>query len=383
MRTRARQKYDGSGSDDPPLVSGPAPRHTHPPNTEIEADIYTAQGNINFFKDVEEGRQAGTATNKEHEAEKKAEQEKYEKSIGYLTYLGQDSVEAGGGRAWYELESGRVVRRDNDSDSKNCSDIGEVGLKSKSKMDPIHDIIKYGGFKTAIKDTPTPKCVSTASTTIVKEKTEVKKSDSTLHNIHNLQKAELKATKHPKKHKKDRKKRRKEKKKLHKRKHKSNSNNNESTEEESKHSSSDRQACMKRKRRDYDSSEEEDERQHKKKRKVSKQKKSKDKKRRSYSSSSTSSDSSNYSSLAYSSEDEAAAQEKKKKLEKLREERLKREAEERRRAERLLAGKEPDNGENKVKKPLFVQKYNSQYNPHIARQNQEPTTLQAGVKYWL
>lgn len=365
-------------------MCGPAPRPTNPPNTEIEADIYTAQGNINFFKDVEEGRQAGTATNKEHEAEKKAEQEKYEKSIGYLTYLGQDSVEAGGGRAWYEQESGRVVGREGDSESKSCSDIGEVGLKSKSKMDPIHDIIKYGGFKTASKDTPTPKCVSTASTTIAKEKTEVKKIESNLHSIHNVQKAELKAAKHQKKHKKDRKKRRKEKKKLHKRKHKSNSNNNESAEEESRHSSSDRQACMKRKRRDYDSSDEEDGRQQEKRRKVSKQKKGKDKKRRkSYSSSSTSGDSSNSSSLSYSSEDEVAAQEKKRKLEKLREERLRREAEERRRAERLLAGKEPDKGENKGNKPLFVQKYNSQYNPHIARQNQEPTTLQAGVKYWL
>lgn len=35
-------------------------------------------------------------TNKEHEAEEKAQKEKYEKDIGLLTYLGQSSVDAKG-----------------------------------------------------------------------------------------------------------------------------------------------------------------------------------------------------------------------------------------------------------------------------------------------
>ena len=76
---------------------------------------------------------------------------------------------------------------------------------------------------------------------------------------------------------------------------------------------------------------------------------------------------------------------------KLREERLKREARERKREERLIAGKNPDLDEAeeaKLNLP-YKQKYNSQFNPHIAKQNQDrqPTdaisTLQAGVKYWL
>ena len=39
--------------------------------------------------------------NKEHEAEKKAKQEKYEKSIGLLTYLGQSAVESQTAKPWY------------------------------------------------------------------------------------------------------------------------------------------------------------------------------------------------------------------------------------------------------------------------------------------
>jgi hypothetical protein len=59
------------------------------------------QGHINFFEDLEKGKIVSNATNAEHEKEKKEEQEKYEKQIGYLTYLGQDTVEANGCVSWY------------------------------------------------------------------------------------------------------------------------------------------------------------------------------------------------------------------------------------------------------------------------------------------
>jgi hypothetical protein len=55
---------------------------------------------VNFFEDLESG-ETTAAVNKEHEAEKKREQEEYEKKVGYLTYLGQDSQELTGEKTWY------------------------------------------------------------------------------------------------------------------------------------------------------------------------------------------------------------------------------------------------------------------------------------------
>jgi len=56
---------------------------------------------VNLFEDLEAG-ETTHADNKEREAEKKAEQEDYEKKIGLLTYLGQDTHELTGERAWWQ-----------------------------------------------------------------------------------------------------------------------------------------------------------------------------------------------------------------------------------------------------------------------------------------
>jgi hypothetical protein len=63
------------------------------------------QQHINLFEDVEQGKVVSNATNAE-----------YEKRIGYLTYLGQDTVEATGCVSWYN----KVIHLSNTITSYLC-----------------------------------------------------------------------------------------------------------------------------------------------------------------------------------------------------------------------------------------------------------------------
>ncbi len=231
MRQQTRQKYDL------PVVNKPVVESTSKPE------------HVNFFKDLEDGAIVTTAKNKEHEQEIKEEKEKYEKQIGYLTYLGQDTNEATGKVSWYNKPRSSLVTETD----------GECDMKGKSKLDPICKYQHLFPKRQYPKKTSKPESVLTTS---------------------------------PKKHKKHKK---------HKSKH------------------------GKRSRR----------------------------------SSSESSSNSDTERLA-----------KAQKLQILRQERLKREREEKLRADKLLAKMKGEDVVEKVEEPPpFVQKYNSQFNPHLARQN--------------
>lgn len=246
-----------------------------------ESSHTCSSSHINFFEELENGQEESKRKNKDHEKERKEETEKYEKQIGYLTYLGQDTNEALGKKNWYD-----------EIPSRNCSELGEVNLKSKLREDPLQILKKY-----TTSNSQKNKC---------SEKVSIKCEISEL---------SLKS------------------KKRHKRK---SENSKKKLKSEKK---SDNSPERKRKRtRNYSDSSDSTEFTLKKLKTVSK------------------SDSS----------DESVSL-KKKKLEILRIERLKRERDEQLRTKTLLEEMKSSKSKNPE---LAGRKYNSQFNPDIARQNQ-------------
>lgn len=126
----------------------------------------TTNEHINFFEDLEH---AVKTTNKEHDTEIKEKKEDYEKKIGYLTYLGQDTNEALGKKNWYEVPPSlsrsnevkdtyeKLVLKDADGKPKQKElDIknGEVSYKLKQRLDPVNAFKKFCHSKSDVKVLP-------------------------------------------------------------------------------------------------------------------------------------------------------------------------------------------------------------------------------------
>lgn len=151
-----------------------------------------------------------TTTNKAHDQEVKAKKEEYEKKIGYLTYLGQDTNESLKKKNWYEVppEESRFSRADvikdtydklvlKDADGKPKTkelDIinGEISWKAKQRLDPLNTFKKYSSeTKTVSKVTkPEATTVSSDYINVIVESTKQKHS-------------KVKNTKKKRKHNKD------------------------------------------------------------------------------------------------------------------------------------------------------------------------------------
>lgn len=239
------------------------------PQNAIKESIQIQDVHVNLFSNLEEGEIVSEKKNSEHELEKKTEQEKYEKQIGYLTYLGQDTNEALKKQDWYATMPSRTKDHN----------IEEIDYRTKLSNDPLQVMEKFVGKSTMF------------SPTLNIEKPKMPSKYESV--LKGLLKKDKKRSREEKSHKSKKHKRRKKHKK------------------ESKQSSND--------------------------------------------------------------DDDVEQQMKLKQLKILREERIKREQKEKLRAENLL--REVRDGPQIVAKPIATskvkQKYNSQFNPDIARQNYE------------
>jgi len=325
LRERARGRLDGPGAEAVEAVVGPLPPEkelAEVTSDMVTSDVTEASGHINFFQDAEKGEDKVT-TNAEHEAEKKKEQEEYEKKVGYLVKLGQDTEELDGGTAWWKKAAGSRLLEPTPSQLKATAtgSLAAVRAKQTEFLDPLNSVRKYLG------------CEGVRLTMKSHQKMMEEKERKALDfdDVKDIKKVE-------KKHKK----------------------------KERKRSRSKSRGKKRKRSRSRES---------RQKKKKSKDKKSKKKRRRRSSSSSSDSDS---SSDGDSAEKKAIA---KKNLEKLRRERLERERAERQKADRLVFGeceedkKKKQEEEEKEKK----QRYSSQFNPDLAKQNK----LDPKRKYWL
>merc|ERR1712037_154708 len=138
LRERARGRLEGVDNEAVDAVVGPLPPEqalSEVTSDMVTSDVTEASGHINFFQDAE------------HEAEKKKEQEEYEKKVGYLVKLGQDTEELDGGTAWWKKAAGTRLLEPTPSQLKATAtgSLAAVRAKQTEFLDPLNSVRKYLG----------------------------------------------------------------------------------------------------------------------------------------------------------------------------------------------------------------------------------------------
>ena len=317
LREKAKQKMIQSGAQ---LFAVEAESTESTERAVVESGITGTGGHVNFFQQLENGEGGDVRTNKEHEEEKKKEQEDYEKKVGYLTYLGQDTEELTGEQVWWK----KLPRNRKEHTEENLNK-SVVGQKQKDFLDPLSDLKKQ---------------LQCDGTRLTYEKYERKHEETEPGS--EPPPSLLSMEKKKKKRKRSR------------------SSSSSSSSSNSRSKSRRRSKDRKKKSKKHSSRSEG----------VKKKKKShsKKKRRRKSSESSSSTDS-----------EEEAKKKARANLERLRRERLERERVEREKADRLLYGEPVKEKSREEELQSRAPKYSSQFNPELARQNK----LDPKKKYWL
>ncbi|UJR21193.1 hypothetical protein I4U23_024291 [Adineta vaga] len=140
---------------------------------------------VNLFQLEEQGLKTTDATNAEHEKEKKAETEEFEKKIGLLTYLGGSIVESKGNVPWYLERSGN---KPTDTKEVSRTDREERDRLRIHKQDPLNHMSKYVDDLKRKRDDET----KSSSTTSTKKSTSFSTSTSSTSRIEQLRAERLK-----------------------------------------------------------------------------------------------------------------------------------------------------------------------------------------------
>ena len=289
-----------------------------------KSSVLAPSGHVNFFQHLEEGESTSTG-NKDREDEEKKEKEEYEKKIGLLTYLGQDSHELTGERSWWQkIPEKRILQPD--SEEQN-----DKQKTHRDMLDPLNSVRMHLGCK-GVQQIAARVETKSNKHSLKKKKHKKRSSSSSTSDEERYSKSKKKYSKKGK-HKKKGKKYSKDpvkEKKASKHKTKKKSSNTESTSEEN----------------ESDSNHSKANRQRKDTKEISEQ------------------------------------EEKRLKLEILRMERIERENKSKVRKNELLYGTTQTAQKDPEKEALSSKssrKYNSQFNPQFAKQNK----LDASQKYWL